>query len=81
MLTAHLLRDLECGKNMETYMRNAGLEVVERRAYKWPYGTWLAKEGHPESLRLGDSTIRTLDMFQGMMYVISELLFSHCSNC
>lgn len=59
--------DMECGKNMGTYMRNAGLEVILTKTYKWPWGTWLADAGHPETRRLGDLSLKTSSMFNGMI--------------
>ena len=59
--------DMESGKNMRDYMRNAGLEVVEIKTYKWPWGTWLAEAGQPETRRLGDLSLNTSSMFDGMI--------------
>lgn len=63
--------DLECGKNMGKYMRNAGLEGTHTKTYKWPWGAWLADTGHPETRRLGDLSLKTSSMFNG---VIARLL-------
>lgn len=60
--------DLECGKHMQEYMRNAGLEVVEAKRYKWPWGSWLADEGTaPESRQIGVVSYETSSMFEGML--------------
>lgn len=59
--------DLLCGKHMEGYMRNAGLEVVEVKHYLWPWGEWYADEGHPETQKMGKLSFDTSSMFEGMV--------------
>lgn len=59
--------NLECGKNMKTYMRSSALEIIELKTYRWPWGTWLAEARQPESNRLGDLSSSTWLMFNGMV--------------
>lgn len=73
--------DLYCGRNIEGYMRDAGLVDVQVREYRIPFGTWAVKERR-ETRRIGEhlaKEMRTLywhaipKMLGGMGYEEGEI--------
>ena len=51
--------DMDCGRNMTSYMREAGLREVSQRRYGIPTGTWDVAR-RPETRRIGTHHAREL---------------------
>jgi len=49
--------DIECGRNIAGYMKDAGLVDVTVREFRVPYGTWAVGE-RPETKRIGEHSAR-----------------------
>ena len=53
--------DLNCGVNIEGYMKQAGLVDVQTREFRLPAGTWAVDE-RPETRRIGEHSAREYPM-------------------
>ena len=53
--------DLNCGVNVEKYMKQAGLVDVQKREFRLPAGTWDV-EKRPETRRIGEHSAREYPM-------------------
>ena len=57
--------DLDCGRNVASYMTTAGLIDVQQIQYQLPYGSWMADcEGKEETRAIGKHSAREY----GMLY-------------
>lgn len=58
--------DYDCAEKAAAWMEQVGFEDVKVKIYRWPWGDWLAKEGHSETLGIG-MTIATshTDIYRG----------------
>ncbi|KAL6714589.1 hypothetical protein ACLMJK_008014 [Lecanora helva] len=65
------LNDFQCAKKAADRMERAGFVNVQVKKFKWPWGDWMAKDGHTETFDIGQifklhCTSHCQDMLNGI---------------